>query len=55
MQKLADAPLESCPDCGKPVHKIMSRNSFALKGTSWYTTDYKKSSGGGGGGEKKSS
>lgn len=43
MQKFSDAPLAACPDCGKSVHKIMSRTSFALKGTGWYSTDYKKS------------
>jgi putative FmdB family regulatory protein len=44
MQKFSDAPLAACPECGKSVHKIMSRTSFALKGTGWYSTDYKKSS-----------
>ena len=43
MQKFSDAPLERCPVCSTPVHKIMSRTSFALKGKGWYTTDYKRS------------
>jgi putative FmdB family regulatory protein len=42
MQKFSDAPLDACPECGAPVKKLMSMNSFALKGSGWYTTDYKK-------------
>lgn len=42
MQKFSDAPLETCPDCESPVQKQMSLSSFALKGTGWYATDYKK-------------
>ena len=45
MQKMSDAPLAECPKCGAPVRKLMSRTSFQLKGTGWYTTDYKKKSG----------
>ncbi len=44
MQKFSDAPVDSCPDCASPVKKLLSRTSFVLKGTGWYTTDYKKSS-----------
>ena len=43
MQKFSDAPLESCPVCQGSVSKLMSLSSFALKGTGWYSTDYKKS------------
>jgi putative FmdB family regulatory protein len=42
IQKFSDAPLETCPDCGGTVSKIMSMSSFSLKGSGWYTTDYKK-------------
>jgi putative FmdB family regulatory protein len=44
MQKFSDGPLSECPDCHGQVSKIMSMSSFALKGSGWYTTDYKKSS-----------
>lgn len=46
MQKFSDAPLTDCPACGAKgtLRKIMSRTSFALKGTGWYTTDYKRAS-----------
>lgn len=43
IQKFSDAPLTECPDCGGSMSKLMSMNSFSLKGTGWYTTDYKKS------------
>jgi putative FmdB family regulatory protein len=43
MQKFSDSPLKKCPDCGKSkLKKLMSLNSFALKGTGYYTTDYKR-------------
>ena len=42
MQKFSAAPMVNCPDCGSPVKKLMSLSSFALKGTGWYTTDYKR-------------
>ncbi len=45
MQKFSDAPMETCPDCKGPVTKLISMSSFALKGTGWYTTDYKRKSG----------
>ncbi len=44
MQKFSDEPLAACPDCGAPVQKLMSLSGFALKGTGWYTSDYKRSS-----------
>jgi putative FmdB family regulatory protein len=48
VQKFSDAPLSACPECSGPVTKLISRSSFSLKGSGWYTTDYKR------GGEKKS-
>jgi putative FmdB family regulatory protein len=44
MQKFSDAPLSACPECQGPVTKLMSMSSFALKGSGWYTTDYKRKS-----------
>jgi len=38
--KFSDPPLESCPTCGAPVHKLMSSPAFQFKGTGWYITDY---------------
>jgi putative FmdB family regulatory protein len=42
LQKLSDAPLTDCPECGQAelVRKI-SAPSFRLKGGGWYETDFK--------------
>jgi putative FmdB family regulatory protein len=42
MQKFSDEPLRICPDCGGPLQKLVSLSSFALKGSGWYTSDYKR-------------
>src|SRR5262245_49961278 len=44
IQKFSDAPLTECPECKGAISKLMSRSSFALKGSGWYTTDYKRGS-----------
>jgi putative FmdB family regulatory protein len=42
MQKVSDAPLKKCPDCGKPqLTRLMSAPVFRLKGGGWYETDFK--------------
>jgi putative FmdB family regulatory protein len=42
MQKLADAPLSTCPSCGKTNYiKKISAAGFALKGSGWYVTDFR--------------
>ncbi|MDA8433286.1 MAG: zinc ribbon domain-containing protein [Nitrospiraceae bacterium] len=43
MQKITDAPLTACPDCGGEIKKMISNTSFVLKGTGWYATDYASS------------
>lgn len=45
-QKIADAPLTCCPDCGSPVRKLMSTTSFQLKGGGWYADGYASSKNG---------
>lgn len=44
-----------CPKCGKAMKRIISRNTFQLKGSGWYKTDYPKKSGGDGGSKKSDS
>lgn len=44
MQKISDPPLTVCTQCDGEVVKLMSNTSFQLKGTGWYSTDYKRSS-----------
>lgn len=42
LQKLADAPLVTCPECGKDtLKKLVSAPSFRLSGSGWYETDFK--------------
>jgi len=39
-QKFSDPPLCECEQCGGPLKKLISQNSFHLKGSGWYVTDY---------------
>jgi putative FmdB family regulatory protein len=42
MQKVSDAPLRKCPECGKSqLVRLMSAPVFRLKGGGWYETDFK--------------
>lgn len=42
LQKISDAPLKKCPDCGKSTLKrLISAPVFRLKGGGWYETDFK--------------
>ena len=42
IQKLADAPLTDCPECGNPaLRKQVSAPTFRLSGGGWYETDFK--------------
>jgi len=42
MQKVSDAPLTDCPQCGKATFgKQLTAAGFQLKGSGWYATDFK--------------
>lgn len=42
LQKISDAPLKKCPNCGKNgLRKLISAPVFRLKGSGWYETDFK--------------
>jgi putative FmdB family regulatory protein len=42
LQKITDAPLKKCPECGKnKLTKLVSAPVFRLKGGGWYETDFK--------------
>ncbi|HEY4367212.1 MAG TPA: zinc ribbon domain-containing protein [Steroidobacteraceae bacterium] len=42
LQKISEAPLRKCPDCGKQALKrLISAPVFRLKGGGWYETDFK--------------
>ena len=40
LQKFSDPPLKDCPLCSGRLKRLMSINSFHLKGSGWYVTDY---------------
>ena len=44
-QKMSDAPLKECPECHSPVKKLISANSFQLKGGGWYADGYSSTGG----------
>ncbi len=42
MQKMSDAPLSTCPECGKETFsKQLTAAGFQLKGNGYYVTDFK--------------
>lgn len=45
LQKISDAPLTDCPECGKPeLNKLVTAAGFQLKGSGWYVTDFRNGS-----------
>ncbi|HEY0459821.1 MAG TPA: FmdB family zinc ribbon protein [Pyrinomonadaceae bacterium] len=40
MQKMSDALLTVCENCGGKLEKQVSRTGFQFKGEGWYVTDY---------------
>lgn len=46
-QRISDAPLEVCPECGGRVRRLISRGGgLVFKGPGFYATDYGSSKGG---------
>ena len=42
LQKVGDAPITVCTQCGKPsFSKMVTAAGFQLKGSGWYATDFK--------------
>jgi putative FmdB family regulatory protein len=42
LQKISDAPLTVCPQCGEPTFKKqVTAAGFQLKGSGWYVTDFR--------------
>lgn len=42
LQKMSDAPLSDCPECGESALKRkVSAAGFRLAGSGWYETDFK--------------
>ena len=42
VQKVSDPLLVKCDHCSGKLKKLISQNSFHLKGSGWYVTDYTK-------------
>ena len=50
-QRISEAPVKKCPKCGKlKAKRLISRTSFVLKGSGWYSDLYGSAKPGG---EKK--
>ena len=47
LQRMDDAPLAACPQCGGEVKKLFSAPAVQFKGSGWYVTDYAGKKGGG--------
>ncbi|MBV7485425.1 FmdB family zinc ribbon protein [Bordetella sp. BOR01] len=46
LQKLSDAPLSVCPECGQATFsKQVTAAGFQLKGSGWYVTDFRNGPG----------
>jgi putative FmdB family regulatory protein len=43
IQKFSDPPVETCPQCGGAVRKLLSSPAIQFKGSGFYITDYGKS------------
>ncbi len=54
LQKFSDSPLTECDMCHGKLKKLISHNSFHLKGTGWYVTDYASKTKGSSGNSPKS-
>ncbi len=48
IQRMDDAPLSTCDECGGELKKLLSAPAFQFKGSGWYVTDYANKSGGNG-------
>jgi putative FmdB family regulatory protein len=42
IQKFADEPLKTHPECGGDVERLISAPTLQFKGSGWYVTDYGK-------------
>ena len=46
IQKFSEEPLQTCPECGGQMEKLLSAPAIQFKGTGWYVTDYASKNGG---------
>ena len=53
-QRITDAPLSQCPDCGAPVTRVFYPVGIVFKGTGFYKTDSRGASSDGSGSASES-
>ena len=46
LQRVSDASVVECPECGGSVRRLLSAPALQFKGSGWYVTDYGKGTGG---------
>jgi putative FmdB family regulatory protein len=46
IQRVADAAVVDCPECGGAVRRLLGAPALQFKGSGWYVTDYGKNNGG---------
>jgi putative FmdB family regulatory protein len=44
IQKATADPVQTCPDCGGAVRRLLGVPALQFKGSGWYVTDYGKGS-----------
>ena len=47
LQHMSADPVSSCPECGGPVHRVITTVGVIFKGSGFYVTDNRSSSSGG--------
>lgn len=40
-QRFQDDPLQTCPNCGAQIRRIMQPTGIVFKGSGWHSTDYR--------------
>jgi putative FmdB family regulatory protein len=48
LQHMSAEPVSSCPECGGPVHRVITPVGVIFKGSGFYVTDNRASSSAGG-------
>jgi putative FmdB family regulatory protein len=46
LQQMSAEPVTSCPDCGGPVHRVITTVGVIFRGSGFYVTDNRTSSSG---------
>jgi len=45
IQRVDDAPLMECPECGGQLRRLLGVPALQFKGSGWYVTDYGRGNG----------